>query len=65
MYPIEVSRYGCMVPGFDGDIVFDSNKPDGTMRKLMDSSRLNLLGWRVSTTLRDGLSEVYKGYQNN
>jgi GDP-L-fucose synthase len=44
---------------FKGEIIFDTTKPDGTMRKLMDSSRLNGLGWRASTGLRQGLAQAY------
>ncbi|HYN55493.1 MAG TPA: GDP-L-fucose synthase [Methylotenera sp.] len=52
------------VVGFEGEIVFDSTKPDGTLRKLMDSSRLNQLGWNVSTSLRDGLQHAYQNFKN-
>jgi GDP-L-fucose synthase len=47
------------VVGFEGDITYDSNKPDGTPRKLMDSSRLHGLGWKHSTSLKDGLKKTY------
>ncbi len=49
------------VVGFAGEIKFDATKPDGTPRKLMDSSRLHAMGWKHSTTLRDGLAKAY-GY---
>jgi GDP-L-fucose synthase len=48
------------VVGFRGRIVFDSSKPDGTPRKLLDVSRLSGLGWRASTALRDGIRLAYK-----
>jgi GDP-L-fucose synthase len=51
------------IVGFDGDIVFDASKPDGTMKKLMDSSRLNQLGWHISTSLRDGLQSAYQDFK--
>lgn len=51
------------VVGFDGDIVFDATKPDGTMRKLMDSSRLNQLGWNTSTSLKSGLLLAYQNFK--
>lgn len=51
------------VVGFDGDIVFDATKPDGTMRKLMDSSRLNQLGWNVSISLKAGLQHAYQNFK--
>lgn len=50
------------VTGFQGDIEFDSSKPDGTPRKLMDSSRLNDLGWRSQTSLVDGLQKAYADF---
>ncbi len=46
--------------GFDGRIVFDSSKPDGTPRKLLDVSRLASLGWRAKTSLQDGLRLTYE-----
>jgi len=48
--------------GFKGEIVFDSTKPDGTPRKLMDSTRLNKLGWRAKTTLHEGLNLAYQDF---
>jgi GDP-L-fucose synthase len=50
------------VVGFSGALVFDTSKPDGTPRKLMDSSRLAALGWRPRTSLEKGLAEVYRWY---
>jgi GDP-L-fucose synthase len=50
------------VVGFSGDFVFDTSKPDGTPRKLMDSSRLAKLGWKPKTCLESGLAEVYRWY---
>jgi GDP-L-fucose synthase len=47
------------VVGFDGRIVFDSSKPDGTPRKLLDVSRLAGLGWRASTALQEGIRAAY------
>jgi GDP-L-fucose synthase len=51
------------VVGFQGELVFDSAKPDGTPRKLADSSRINALGWRHSVTLENGVSDTYSWYQ--
>ena len=45
--------------GFDGEIVWDTTKPDGTPRKLMDVSKLESLGWKASVTLTDGIKMVY------
>ena len=52
------------VVGYDGAIVYDSNKPDGTPRKLMDVSKLTSLGWKFSIPLEKGLELVYKEYQS-
>jgi GDP-L-fucose synthase len=48
--------------GYTGDIVTDPTKPDGTPRKLMDSSRLNALGWTPTITLADGLALAYRDF---
>jgi len=50
------------VTGFEGKLVFDTSKPDGTPRKLMDSSRLAALGWRPKTSLEEGIREVYRWF---
>jgi GDP-L-fucose synthase len=50
------------VVGYQGDIVFDSSKPDGAPRKLMDVSRLESLGWKAKTDLETGLSVTYKWF---
>jgi GDP-L-fucose synthase len=48
----------------DGELVFDSSKPDGTPRKLLDVSKLNALGWKASTELRDGINETYAWFES-
>jgi GDP-L-fucose synthase len=48
------------VVGYEGEIKFDSSKPDGTPRKLMDCSRLHALGWKHVTTLEEGLKKTYQ-----
>ena len=53
------------VVGFRGSIGFDSSKPDGTMRKLMDTGRLNSLGWQAKVNLKDGLAKAYRDYLTN
>ncbi len=50
------------VTEFDGDIQFDSTRPDGSPQKLMDSARLNELGWRVKTDLESGLIKAYQDF---
>lgn len=50
--------------GFKGDLVFNTDKPDGTMRKLTDVSKLNSLGWKHSVELEDGIKKVYNWYVN-
>jgi GDP-L-fucose synthase len=50
------------VVGFTGEIVFDTTKPDGTPRKLMDVGRLNAMGWQASTALRSGLAVAYQEF---
>ena len=53
------------VIGYQGLISFDPTKPDGTPRKLMDSGRLNSLGWQAQVNLRDGLTKAYQDYLAN
>jgi GDP-L-fucose synthase len=50
------------VVGFTGDIVYDTSKPDGTPRKLLDVTRLKSLGWTASIPLRDGIESTYKAF---
>lgn len=50
------------VVGLNGEIRFDPSKPDGTPRKLMDSSRLLAMGWKPKTTLEEGLAMAYESY---
>jgi GDP-L-fucose synthase len=56
----ELAESVMKVVGFQGRIVFDSSKPDGTPRKLLDVSRLASLGWRARTSLQDGLRLTYE-----
>jgi len=53
------------IVGYKGEIVLDSSKPDGTMRKLMDVSKLTSMGWKSSIGLKDGIELVYRAYQKN
>lgn len=50
------------IVGYEGEIVHDLSKPDGTPRKLMDVSKLSGLGWKAKTTLEDGIKKVYEEY---
>lgn len=52
------------VVGFAGEIVFDTNKPDGTPRKLLNVDRLHGLGWIAKTLLRDGIARAYADFLN-
>ncbi|WP_455145298.1 GDP-L-fucose synthase family protein [Brachyspira pilosicoli] len=53
------------VVGFTGEIKLDSSKPDGTMRKLLDVSKINSLGWKYKTELEDGLKIAYEDFLKN
>lgn len=58
----ELTELVCKVVGFKGEILFDSSKPDGTPRKLLDISKLKALGWKPKTSLTDGINEAYKDF---
>ena len=49
--------------GFKGDLVFNTSKPDGTLRKLTDVSKLNALGWKHSIELKEGIEKMYEWYK--
>ncbi|WP_291103321.1 MULTISPECIES: GDP-L-fucose synthase family protein [unclassified Flavobacterium] len=53
------------IVGFEGEILTDPSKPDGTPRKLMDVSKLNGLGWKAKTTLEEGIQKVYEEIKNS
>ena len=53
------------VVGFEGEIMFDTTKPDGTPRKLVDVEKINGLGWKATTSLEDGLKQAYNWYLQN
>lgn len=53
------------IVGFNGELVFDSSKPDGTPRKLMDVGKLTKMGWHYRIDLQDGITSVYKEYSES
>ena len=58
----EAAQTVAEVVGYQGTIQFDTTKPDGTMRKLMDSTRLKNLGWQATINLKQGLQQAYADY---
>lgn len=61
----DLARMIAAVTGYAGRIVFDAGKPDGTPRKVMDSSRLRALGWAPRTGLAEGLEQMYRAYRES
>ena len=61
----ELAKQLVKIVGYEGRIVFDSNKPDGVFRKLMDSTLIESLGWKASVGLEDGLALTYNDYLKN
>jgi GDP-L-fucose synthase len=62
---ISIAELGVMISqivGFEGQIQWDSSKPDGTPRKLLDTTKINSLGWEPSISLRDGIESTYRWY---
>lgn len=62
---LELMKLICRVVGFEGKIVTDPSKPDGTPRKLLDVSRLSASGWKPRKRLKQGLAETYAWYLQN
>ena len=58
----DFARMVADVVGYEGNIVFDTSRPDGTPRKLLDVSKLAALGWRARTPLREGLTAAYADF---
>ncbi len=61
----ELAETMARVTGFKGKLGFDASKPDGTMRKLMDVSRLASLGWKAEISLEEGLTQTYAWFREN
>ncbi len=61
----ELAKTIKQIVGFEGNLVFNSNMPDGNPRKLLNSSLINKLGWKSQTSLYDGLVKTYHWYENN
>jgi GDP-L-fucose synthase len=59
---VEFARVVAATIGYDGAISYDTSRPDGTPRKLLDVSRLTALGWRATTSLEDGIRLAYQAY---
>jgi GDP-L-fucose synthase len=59
----ELAQLVAEIVGFEGRIEFDTSKPDGTPRKLLDVSKIHALGWKAQIGLRDGLTETYRWYR--
>ena len=51
--------------GYEGEIVYDTTKPDGTPQKLLDVSRLHRIGWKANILLRDGIGQAYEWYKSH
>jgi GDP-L-fucose synthase len=62
---LELAQIVKRVVGFEGELKFDTTKPDGTPRKLMDVTKLTSLGWKATITLENGIKAVYDDIKNN
>ena len=61
----ELAELVCDVVGFDGELTWDRDKPDGTPQKLLDVTKLRALGWKPSIPLRDGIARTYQWFRTN
>jgi GDP-L-fucose synthase len=61
----ELAELICDVVGFDGELAWDTTKPEGTPRKLLDTTKLRKLGWQPTISLRDGIAQTYDWFLKN
>ena len=61
----ELAEMIAAASGFQGRLVFDSTKPDGTPQKLLDTSRLTALGWKPKITLQTGIEQTYEWFKRH
>ena len=59
---LDIAKMVARVTGFNGRIIFDETKPDGVMRKLLDSSKITNFGWKPQLSLEDGLRQTYQWF---
>ena len=62
---LEIAESIKNVVGFNGEIITDTSKPDGTMRKLLDVSKITEVGWKAKIKFEDGLKSTYKWYKES
>jgi GDP-L-fucose synthase len=62
---LDLAKLVKKVVSFEGEILTDPSKPDGTPRKLMDVNKLHAMGWKAKITLEEGISKVYQEIKNN
>ena len=61
----ELANKICEIVGYDGELIFDTSKPDGTPRKVVDVNKINMLGWEAKTSLSNGLKTSYEWFEQN
>jgi len=61
----ELAELICDVVGFEGELAWDTTKPDGTPRKLLDITKIRALGWKPAITLREGIARTYEWFRAN
>ena len=61
----ELSELVVKAVGFEGEVEFDASKPDGTIRKLIDVTKLHKLGWTHRVEIQDGVARLFEWYKNS